>query len=108
MKEQGFQIEENTYGPVLMYLTEKSMVEEFHMFYEAIKTENPGSIARLGYYEMLLYITVGDEEKIQELCSSVPSGTETGSLKIHGTLLLLKHFWEVIQLFTKDILSTLA
>ncbi|CAN0899912.1 Pentatricopeptide repeat-containing protein At4g04790, mitochondrial [Linum grandiflorum] len=88
MKEQGFQIEENTYGPVLMYLTEMNMVEEFHMFHQAIKTENPGSLARLGYYEMLLYITVGDEEKIQELCSSVTSGTETGSLKIHENYLL--------------------
>ncbi|CAN1761435.1 Pentatricopeptide repeat-containing protein At4g04790, mitochondrial [Linum perenne] len=88
MKEQGFQIEENTYGPVLMYLIEMSMVEEFHLFLQAIRTENASSLARLGYYEMLLYITVGDEQKIQELCSSVSSGSETGSLKIHENYLL--------------------
>ncbi|CAN1168064.1 Pentatricopeptide repeat-containing protein At4g04790, mitochondrial [Linum perenne] len=88
MKEQGFQIEENTYGPVLMYLIEMSMVEEFHLFLQAIRTENASPLARLGYYEMLLYITVGDEQKIQELCSSVSSGSETGSLKIHENYLL--------------------
>ncbi|CAL1354379.1 unnamed protein product [Linum trigynum] len=83
MKEQGFQIEENTYGPVLLYLIDKSMVQEFHSLHQTIKTENPSSLARLGYYEMLQYIRVGDEQKIQELCSAISLGCETKNLRIH-------------------------
>ncbi|XP_042479017.1 pentatricopeptide repeat-containing protein At4g04790, mitochondrial-like isoform X2 [Macadamia integrifolia] len=71
MREQGFQIEENIYGPFLMYLIDMGMVEEFHFFSRIIRDENPYSISRLGYYEMLLWIRVDDESKVQELCNFV-------------------------------------
>ncbi|XP_031283036.1 pentatricopeptide repeat-containing protein At4g04790, mitochondrial-like, partial [Pistacia vera] len=69
MKEQGFQLEEETYGPLLMYLIDMGMIEEFHFFRKAIESGNSRSDPRLGYYEMLLWIRVNDEEKIQELCN---------------------------------------
>ncbi|KAJ0048738.1 hypothetical protein Pint_17054 [Pistacia integerrima] len=69
MKDQGFQLEEETYGPLLMYLIDMGMIEEFHFFRKAIESGNSRSDPRLGYYEMLLWIRVNDEEKIQELCN---------------------------------------
>lgn len=71
MKEQGFLLEEETYGQFLAYLVDMGMTEEFQFFCEVIKAENPSSVARLGYYEMLLWIRVDNEEKIQELCNYI-------------------------------------
>ncbi|KAI3466212.1 hypothetical protein Pfo_022875 [Paulownia fortunei] len=71
VRETGFKIEEETYGQFLMYLIDFGMVEEFFFFHELIKDENPDSLPRLAYYEMLLWIRVNDEVKIQELCRSV-------------------------------------
>ncbi|XP_023524929.1 pentatricopeptide repeat-containing protein At4g04790, mitochondrial-like isoform X2 [Cucurbita pepo subsp. pepo] len=68
MKEHGFQLEDETYGPVLTYLIDMDMMEEFNFFCEAVKDGNPGSNSRLGYYEMLFYVKINDVEKIQELC----------------------------------------
>ncbi|XP_021834329.1 pentatricopeptide repeat-containing protein At4g04790, mitochondrial-like isoform X3 [Prunus avium] len=73
MKEQGFPLEEETYGQFLAYLVDMGMTEEFQFFCGVIKAENPSSVARLGYYEMLLWIRVDDEEKIQELCNYIIS-----------------------------------
>lgn len=66
IKEQGFAITEETYGPFLMYLIDKGLVQEFQFFCGLIKDEN--SHQRLPFYEMLLWISVNDENKIQELC----------------------------------------
>ncbi|KAF3453525.1 hypothetical protein FNV43_RR03965 [Rhamnella rubrinervis] len=71
MKERGFQLEEETYGPFLAYLIEMEMVKEFYFFHGVIKGENTCSLSRLGYYEMLLCIRVNNEQKIQELCNYV-------------------------------------
>ncbi|KAK3001078.1 hypothetical protein RJ639_022249 [Escallonia herrerae] len=67
MKEQGFPVEEETYGPFLLYLIEMGWVEEFNFLCKVI----PNSPSRLAYYEMLLWIRVNNEEKIQELCMKV-------------------------------------
>ncbi|KAL0320763.1 UNVERIFIED_CONTAM: Pentatricopeptide repeat-containing protein, mitochondrial [Sesamum radiatum] len=56
VRENGFKIEEETYGQFLMYLIDFGMVEEFFFFHELIKHENPDSLPRLAYYEMLLWI----------------------------------------------------
>ncbi|KAI9385956.1 hypothetical protein POPTR_011G133100v4 [Populus trichocarpa] len=84
MKEQGFPIEEETYGPFLMLLIDKGMVEEFYFFYGIIKDTNPSEIARLGYYDMCFYIRVNDEKKIQELCNCICTdyGDENISLRV--------------------------
>ncbi|KAJ6332820.1 hypothetical protein OIU77_008802 [Salix suchowensis] len=71
MKDQGFPIEEESYGPFLTLLIDKGMVEEFYFFYGIIKDTNPSEIARLGYYDMRLYIRVNDEEKVKELCNCI-------------------------------------
>ncbi|XP_024976772.1 pentatricopeptide repeat-containing protein At4g04790, mitochondrial-like isoform X2 [Cynara cardunculus var. scolymus] len=67
MKERGFQIGEETYGPLLMFIIDMGMVEEFHFFCDNIKKENPKSLSKLAYYEMLLYIKVGNEDNIHML-----------------------------------------
>nr|UPT48576.1 pentatricopeptide repeat protein AaPPR352 [Agave angustifolia] len=69
MRERGFQIEEESFGPFLEYMIDMKMVQEFQIFSEFIKDVNPGSYSRIGYYEMLLWIRAGDEDKIRELCS---------------------------------------
>ncbi|KAJ4966309.1 hypothetical protein NE237_018158 [Protea cynaroides] len=71
MREQGFQIEEDIFASFFMYLIDMEMVEEFQFFNKIIQDENPGSVSRLGYYEMLLWIRVGDEGKVQELCNYI-------------------------------------
>ncbi|GFP89983.1 pentatricopeptide repeat-containing protein at4g21880 mitochondrial [Phtheirospermum japonicum] len=70
LRERGFKIEEETYGQFLMYLGDCGLVEEFFFFADLIREENPDSLPRLAYYEMLLWIRVNNEEKIQELCCS--------------------------------------
>ncbi|XP_012841723.1 PREDICTED: pentatricopeptide repeat-containing protein At4g21880, mitochondrial-like [Erythranthe guttata] len=70
LREKGFKIEEETYGQFLMYLIDFGMVEEFFFFHEIIKADNSDSLPRLAYYEMLLWIRVNNEVKIQELCLS--------------------------------------
>ncbi|XP_059441393.1 pentatricopeptide repeat-containing protein At4g04790, mitochondrial-like isoform X2 [Corylus avellana] len=83
MREQGFQLEEETYGPLLMYFIDMGMAEEFHFFCEVIRKENPSSLSRLGYYEMLLWLGVDNEEKICELCNyiAVDDGGEKSNLR---------------------------
>lgn len=70
-KESGFEIEEETYGHFLMYLIDFGMSDEFFFFHELIREDNPDSLPCLTYYEMLLLLRGGDENKIQELCLSV-------------------------------------
>ncbi|XP_065862261.1 pentatricopeptide repeat-containing protein At4g04790, mitochondrial-like isoform X2 [Euphorbia lathyris] len=69
MSDQGFQLDEKAYSPILMYLIDMSMAQEFNYICGEIKKCCSSIHAQLGYYEMLLYIGVDDEEKIQELCS---------------------------------------
>ncbi|EOY12570.1 Tetratricopeptide repeat-like superfamily protein, putative isoform 2 [Theobroma cacao] len=71
MRERGFQVEEETIGPFLMYFIDRGMVEEFFFFCGPIKDGNPSLLPRLGYYEMLLWIGVNNEKKIQELCNYI-------------------------------------
>jgi hypothetical protein len=71
MRDRGFLIEERVYGPLLGYLIGMDMVDEFHSFKDVIREASPGSVERLGYYEMLLWIHLGDGEKIEELCSTI-------------------------------------
>ena len=84
MKEQGFQIEEETYGPFLMYLIDMGMIEEFHFFCGVITDENSRSLSRLGYYEMLLWVNVNNEEKIQELCNGIAADDGTDKPDLAG------------------------
>ena len=71
IKDRGFQIEEEIYGPFLLYLVDVGMLEEFEMFSTFFKDANPSSYSRIAYYEMLLLIRAQDEENIRELCCSV-------------------------------------
>ncbi|GER56575.1 pentatricopeptide repeat-containing protein [Striga asiatica] len=71
VKERGFKIEEEMYGQFLMYLVDYGMVDEFFFFHEIIRDKNLDSLPRLAYYEMLLWMRVKNEEKVQELLGSV-------------------------------------
>jgi hypothetical protein len=83
MRKQGLELEEQTYRPLLMYTIDMSMVEEFQFFCHTIKEEIPSSTARLGYYEMMLWLKVNDEEKIRGLCNYIAEngGEDTSDLR---------------------------
>ncbi|KAJ7981614.1 Pentatricopeptide repeat-containing protein [Quillaja saponaria] len=76
LREQGFQLEEETYRPLLLYLIDMGMVEEFHFFCGVINEENPNSVSRLAYYEMMLWLEVNNEEKIRGLCEYIAVSDE--------------------------------
>ncbi|KAJ7948482.1 Pentatricopeptide repeat-containing protein [Quillaja saponaria] len=82
LRAQGFQLEEETYRPLLMYLIDMGMVEEFHFFSGIINEENPNSASRLGYYEMMLWLGLNNEEKIRDLCEyiAVNDGEDNSNL----------------------------
>ncbi|KZV27248.1 pentatricopeptide repeat-containing protein mitochondrial-like [Dorcoceras hygrometricum] len=75
-RETGFKIEEEMYGQFLMYLIDFGMVEEFLFFLDFIKNEDPDTLSRLYYYEMLLWVRVNNEVKIEELCHAVMDDSE--------------------------------
>ncbi|KAK8931190.1 Pentatricopeptide repeat-containing protein [Platanthera zijinensis] len=71
MRERGFQISEDCYGPFLVYLIDMRMKDEFYVFTKFIKDYDHDSYNKIGYYEMLLWIKIGDGCKIKELCNSI-------------------------------------
>lgn len=83
MREQGLELKEQTYRPLLLYIIDMCMVEEFQFFCHVIKDENPSSGTRLGYYEMMLWLRVNNEEKIQGLCNYITEndGEDTSDLR---------------------------
>ncbi|RYR56645.1 hypothetical protein Ahy_A05g022323 isoform G [Arachis hypogaea] len=87
MGERGFRLEEQSYRPLLLYTIDMCMVEEFHFFYDAIKDQNASLITRLGYYEMMLWLRVNNEEKIQEICNLIAEndGEEISDLRDYET-----------------------
>ncbi|ESQ38119.1 hypothetical protein EUTSA_v10028431mg [Eutrema salsugineum] len=89
MRDRGFPIEEVVYGPLLDYLIDMDMVEEFHSFKDVIKEASPGSVDRLGYYEMLLWIQLGDGEKIEDLCGTIDGNGDSLALLQESYLLAL-------------------
>ncbi|CAH2071642.1 unnamed protein product [Thlaspi arvense] len=70
MRDRGFAIEESVYGPLLDYFIDMDMVDEFHSVKDVVTEASPCMVERLGYYEMLLWIQLGDGEKIDELCGT--------------------------------------
>lgn len=82
--EAGFKIEEEMYGQFLMYLIDFGMVEEFFFFLDLIKDENPDTLSRLSYYEMLLWIRVNNEVKIQELCRAFVDDNSEDKVTFRG------------------------
>uniref|UniRef100_A0A7N0UIU4 Pentatricopeptide repeat-containing protein n=1 Tax=Kalanchoe fedtschenkoi TaxID=63787 RepID=A0A7N0UIU4_KALFE len=87
MKELGYSLDEAAYGPLLKYLIEMSMVEEFDFFCELIKEGNERCLTCLGYYEMLLWIQLDDEEKIQKHLSGIVNNKDEGLSSIEENYL---------------------
>ncbi|EFH68267.1 hypothetical protein ARALYDRAFT_892898 [Arabidopsis lyrata subsp. lyrata] len=76
MERVGFCVEERIYGPLLTFLIDMKTVEEFYMTFDMIRygqriSNSSPEFARLGYYVMLLWIQLKDEEKINEVCSMI-------------------------------------
>ncbi|VFQ73408.1 unnamed protein product [Cuscuta campestris] len=71
IKECGFQLKEESYGPILMFFIDFCMVPEFQFFSEIIRDGNMVSLPKLAYYEMLLWIKIDNQDKIDELISSL-------------------------------------
>ncbi|XP_020686096.1 pentatricopeptide repeat-containing protein At4g04790, mitochondrial-like isoform X2 [Dendrobium catenatum] len=71
MRERGFQILEDIYAPVFVYMIDMRMKEEFLVFTEFIKDYDHKSYSKIGYFEMLFWIKIGDKCRIKELCSSI-------------------------------------
>ncbi|WVZ77992.1 hypothetical protein U9M48_025776, partial [Paspalum notatum var. saurae] len=88
MKDKGLRIEQDIYGPFLLYLIDVGMVEEFELFSAFFKEANPQSFSRIAYYEMLLCIRVEDERKIEELCHSVEDYNEQAHYDIAENYML--------------------
>jgi len=84
MREQGLELQEQTYRPLLLYIIDMHMVEEFQFFYVIIKEGNPSSVSRLGYYEMLLWLRVNNEEKIQGICNYIAENDSEDISHIRG------------------------
>ncbi|KAL6975312.1 hypothetical protein U1Q18_024108 [Sarracenia purpurea var. burkii] len=76
MKEHGFQLEEETYGPFLMFLIDMEMAKEFEFFCGVVYDENPHSLARIAYYEMLFWVRADNEDKIKELCDYIAANDD--------------------------------
>ncbi|KAK9673981.1 hypothetical protein RND81_12G203000 [Saponaria officinalis] len=89
MKERGFPIEEEIFGPFLIYLIDNRMEEEFQLLLEIVKDEDPSLHPRLGYYEMLFWIEMNYEEKIQDIFNLIRGGSERDSLLHENYLLAL-------------------
>ncbi|KAH1222692.1 Pentatricopeptide repeat-containing protein, mitochondrial [Glycine max] len=90
MREQGLELQEQTYRPLLLYLIDMCMVEEFQFFCVVIEDENPSSVARLGYYEMLMWLKDNNEEKIQGICDNIAEnkGEDTSDIQENYLLAL--------------------
>ncbi|KAG7546644.1 hypothetical protein ISN44_As12g019790 [Arabidopsis suecica] len=67
----GSIIGKGTYVPLLKFLVDMGMVEEFQISKDVILESNSDALGQVGYYEMLLWIQVDDEEKIHELCRTI-------------------------------------
>ncbi|KAJ4876421.1 Pentatricopeptide repeat-containing protein [Raphanus sativus] len=89
MRDRGFRIEESVYGPVLEYLIDMDMVDEFYGFRDVISETRDGLVERLGYYEMLLWIQLGDGEKVEELCGDIDGSGDSLTLLQESYLLAL-------------------
>ncbi|XP_042042025.1 pentatricopeptide repeat-containing protein At4g04790, mitochondrial-like isoform X1 [Salvia splendens] len=89
VRESGFQIEEKTYGQFLMYLIDFEMSDEFFFFHELIREDNPNSLPRLTYYEMLLRVRVDDVDTLQQLCLSIATERDENYYRREGLLLAL-------------------
>lgn len=120
MREEGFQLEEETYGQFLTFLIDMEMVEEFNFFCGVIRDENPNSLPRLAYYEMLLWVRLDDEDKIKEHCDFAATNGDTDNSSIRENyflalceserkkeLLMLLDFIEITKVSSMGHLATI-
>jgi len=87
MRDSGYPLEEQTYGQLLWYISDMGLVQEFQLFSDVIKAENPGSASRLGYYEMLLWLRVDNEEMIRDICEFITVDDRENTSALRGWLI---------------------
>lgn len=88
MKERGFPIEEDAFGPFFMFLIDMHMDDQFLILLEIVKDEDPSLHPRLGYYEMHFWIEMNNEEKIHELCQQIVTGESEMESLLHENYML--------------------
>ncbi|XP_078437473.1 pentatricopeptide repeat-containing protein At4g04790, mitochondrial-like [Wolffia australiana] len=88
MKEKGFKIEEESYRPLLMYLIDMGLIEEFHSLIDILKDESHQANPRVSYYEMMLWIKSRNEEKIVECFHSIIANGSISDMRIAENYLL--------------------
>lgn len=88
MKERGFPIEEDAFGPFFMFLIDMHMDDQFLILLEVVKDEDPSLHPRLGYYEMHFWIEMNNEEKIHELCQQIVTGESEMESLLHENYML--------------------
>ncbi|EOA34373.1 hypothetical protein CARUB_v10021897mg [Capsella rubella] len=76
MTREGFLVEEGVYGPLLNLLIDMKMEEEFYRIFDMIRDgqwidHSSPEFTRFGYYELVLWIQLKDEEKIEGVCSMI-------------------------------------
>uniref|UniRef100_A0A803LYK2 PROP1-like PPR domain-containing protein n=1 Tax=Chenopodium quinoa TaxID=63459 RepID=A0A803LYK2_CHEQI len=117
MKERGFPVEEDAFGPFLMFLIDMHMDDQFLILLEIIKDEDPCLHPRLGYYEMLFWIEMNNEEKIHEFCQQIASGESEMGSELHENYLLalcerdkeeLLHLLDIIDITRVSSLDNVA
>jgi len=87
MRDCGYPLEEQTYDPLLRYIIDMGLVQEFQLFSDFIKAENPGLASRLGYYEMLLWLRVDNEEMIRDICEFITVDDREDTSALRGWLI---------------------
>ncbi|KAK4795353.1 hypothetical protein SAY86_013347 [Trapa natans] len=88
MKEQGLELDEPTYGPLLRYLVDAGMENGFHHVTELVNGNSENSILKFSYYEMLLYVNINDEKKLRQLCDKAMATDEKEKHDVIGNYLM--------------------
>lgn len=109
IRECGLFPDRLSYKPLIAYLANKGMVEEFQCLVEQTREDNADlSEEELSYYEMVLWIKEGNRDEVLALCNLVLCYSNKGSSNLRtlaaGFLLALsENDWteEILRLLEK-------
>lgn len=109
MRECGLFPDRLSYKPLIAYVANKGMVEEFHCLVEQTREDNADmSEEELSYYEMVLWIKEGNRDEVLALCNLVlchsnERRSDLGTLAAGFLLALSENDWtdEILRLLEK-------
>eukprot|EP01018_Ginkgo_biloba_P009189 Gb_41556 [translate_table: standard] len=88
MRERGLVPDKFSYKPLLAYVANRGMAEEFQYLVEQMKEDTVEFSEDLSYYEMILWIKAGNREKVLELCNAVDQEGAKHRCTLAATFLL--------------------